>query len=105
FPVDERHGYPVTVDGVPRAKVAMGDDLPGPGRTWAEAVAGDRGLEPGSRRVQLAQQVRHGAQGKVGPGIWREPVPMPGLPLRVHRDVPVDKRERLPGALDAQHLG
>jgi hypothetical protein len=30
---------------------------------------------------------------------------MPGLPPRVHRDVPVDKGEHLPGALHAQHLG
>ena len=62
-PVDERYGYPVTVDGVPRTKVAMGNDLPSPGRTRVEAVAGDRGLEAGSRRVQLAKKVRHGAQG------------------------------------------
>ena len=30
-PVDERDRYPVPVDGVPRAEVAVGDDLPGPG--------------------------------------------------------------------------
>jgi hypothetical protein len=39
----------------------------------------------------FTQQVRRATQGTVGPGIQREPVPVPGLPLRVHRDVPAIK--------------
>jgi hypothetical protein len=39
----------------------------------------------------FTQQVRRATQGTVGPGIQREPVPVPGLPLRVHRDGPAIK--------------
>ncbi|ERR1022692_1236875 len=83
-------------------EIAVGDDLPGQGWMRVEAVTGDGGLEAGSRRVQFAQQVRRAAQGKIGAGIRMEPVPMSGLPLRVHGDVPVDKGEHLPVVLDAQ---
>jgi hypothetical protein len=55
------YGYPVAVDGVPRAEVAVGDDLPGPGRARVKPVAGDGGLKAGSRRMQFAEQVRRSA--------------------------------------------
>ena len=83
----------------------MADDLAGAGRMRVDTVAGDGGPEAGRRRVQFPEQVRHAAQGEIGPGIPGEPVPVPGLPLRVHRDVPVDEGEHLPVVLGAKHPG
>jgi len=88
--------------GVPRAKITVADDLPGSGRVRVETVASDRGLEASGRHVQLAQQIRRAAQGEIGPGVRREPVPVPGFPLRVHGDVPVEIGEHFGVALDAQ---
>ena len=70
-PVDERDRYPVPVDGVPRAEVAVGDDLPGSWRPRVETVAGDARLEAGGRRVQFADQPSCSEQGQIGPGIGR----------------------------------
>jgi hypothetical protein len=54
-PVDERHRDSLTIDGVPRAEVAMRDDLAGPRWMRVEAVVGDGRLEPGRRGVQPSQ--------------------------------------------------
>jgi hypothetical protein len=51
----------------------------------------------------MADQLRRAAQGDVGPGIGREPVPMPWLPVGVVGDVSVDKSQNFPAALDPQH--
>jgi len=67
----------------------------------AEAVAGDGGLEASRRRVQPADQVSCAAQRDFGPGIGREPVPVPGLPARVVRDVAVDIGQHFPVTLDS----
>ena len=83
----------------------MADDLPSPGRMRVAPVAGDSGPEAGRCCAQLAQQARRAAQGAIGPGVRGEPVPVPGLPPRVHRDISVDKGEHLPVVLDAQHPG
>jgi len=77
-PVDERDRYPVPVDGVPRAEVAVGDDLPGSWRPRAGTVAGDAWLEAGGRRVQFADQPSCSAQGQIGSGIGGSRCPCPG---------------------------
>jgi hypothetical protein len=53
--------------------------------------------------VQLTDQFCRAAQGQIGPGVGREPVPMAGLSMRVHGNVPVDKGQHLAVALDPQH--
>ena len=67
-PVDERDRYPVPVNGVPRAQVAVGDDLPRSWRPRVKTVAGDARPEAGRRGVQFADQPSRSAQGQIGPG-------------------------------------
>ena len=63
YPVDEGNRCPVAVDGVPWAKVAVGDDLSRLRGSRFEAVAGEGWCQASGRGVQLADQLRRGAQG------------------------------------------
>jgi hypothetical protein len=83
----------------------MGDDLPRPRRARVEAVAGDDRREASGRGVQLADQFRRAAQGGIGSGIRRKPVPMAGLPKGVHSDVALEEGQHFPVALGPQHPG
>ena len=105
IPVDERDRCPLPVDGVPRAEVAVGDDLPGSRRPRVETVAGDQWLEASGRRVQFADQPSRSAQGQIGPGIGREPVPVPRLPARVVGNIAADEGQDFAVAFDPQQPG
>jgi len=80
----------------------MGDDLAGSRRPRVEMVTGDAWLKADGRRVQFAEQPSRCAQGHVGPGIGRKPVPVPRLPARVGGDVAVDEGQDFPAAFDPQ---
>jgi len=83
----------------------VGDDLPGSWRPQVETVAGDARPEAGGRRVQFADQPSRSPQGQIGPGIGREPVPVPRLPARVVGDVAVDEGQDFPVAFDPSSRG
>jgi uncharacterized protein YndB with AHSA1/START domain len=104
-PVDERDRYPVPVDGVPRAQVAVADDLPRSWRPRTGTVAGDARPEADGRLVQFADQPSRGAQRQIGPGIGWQPVPVPRLPARVVGDVAVDEGQDFPVAFNPQQPG
>ncbi len=55
--------------------------------------------------MQRADQFGRAAQGQIGSGIRRKPVPMAGLPKGVHSDVALEEGQHFPVALGPQHPG